>query len=85
MNKVSNNRHTKVDREAHRPQLYAKNYRLLRNAESGSNSLPQGRAQELVIKYQIVNPENTHTSNIIQSEQVEFIYLGVNMYMHMCM
>lgn len=39
---------------------------LHKKTESGRNSLPQGRPYQLVIQYQRVWPENTHTSNIIK-------------------
>ena len=38
-------RHVKLDRgKSMRLQLYVKNYRQLKNAENGRNSLPQERA-----------------------------------------
>lgn len=52
-----------------RLQLYTKNYRQPKNAESRRNRLTQRKAHLLAVQYQIVNPENTHTSNI-QTEQV---------------
>lgn len=55
-----NNGHAKVDRrKSMKAQPYTEKYRLLRNAERGRNSLPQLRKQQLVTRYQIVNPENT--------------------------
>lgn len=48
-------------------------HKELRNAESGRNSPIQGRAPQLVIPYLLASPENVHTSNIIQTEQVVFI------------
>lgn len=61
--------HAKLDRPAFSP---TKNYRQLRDAESRRNSLTQGRAHALGIQYQMVGPENVHTSNIIQTEQAIF-------------
>ena len=54
---------------------YTENYGQLRHAESGRNSLPQGRARQLVIPYQMVSPENIHARNIIQTEQAVAMYL----------
>ena len=34
---------------------------VTRNAENGRNSLPQGKAHQLVIRYQVVSPENIDT------------------------
>ena len=74
--KDNNNRHAKVEEEVPmRLQPYTKNYRPLRDAESGRNSLPQGRAHQLVIQYQMVSLENRHTHNIIQAEQGVFMYI----------
>ena len=42
-----------------------KELKTLRNAESGRNSLPQGRAHQLVIQDQEVHPKDIHSSNII--------------------
>jgi hypothetical protein len=44
-----------------RPQPYTENCRPLRKAESRRNSLPQERARQLLIQYQMVSPEHTHT------------------------
>ena len=60
-NNDDTNRHDNMGREnIRRPQPSTKNYQQLRNAESGKNSLPQGRTQQLVIQYQMVNPENVY-------------------------
>lgn len=68
-----NERYTKVDggrvRVDYRPQPYRKNYEKLK---VGGNSLPQGRVHQLVIQFQMVSPENTHTTNIIMTEKVIF-------------
>lgn len=40
--------------------------------ESGRKSLIRGRAHRLVSQYQMVSPENVHTGNIIQANQVIF-------------
>lgn len=64
------------DGELSRPQPYTTSYRQLRNGESGS-SLPHGRVHWLIIQYQMVNPENIHAINIIQTKQVEFTYLRI--------
>lgn len=50
------------------------NYKLLRNAGAVQGGLPQRRLQQSVVQNQISRPENIHTGNIIQDEQV--IYLG---------
>lgn len=51
-----------------RVQPYIKNYRQIMNAENTENSLSQGRVYQLIIQYQMVNPDNTHTINIIETE-----------------
>lgn len=48
------------------------------DAESGSNSLPQRRAGQLLIQYQTKVPGNT---SIIETEQV--IFRDINVYAHM--
>lgn len=52
------------------PQSHTKFYRQLRHAESGRNSLAQGRAHRLAVQYQAVSPENIHMGSIKQTEQV---------------
>lgn len=52
-------------------QPYTKDYSSLGNAESGRNR-PQGRAHQLVSQYQTVTPEDMHTSDTIQTEQIAF-------------
>lgn len=40
---------------------------------------------QLVIQYQLVSPENKHTSNIIDTEQDIYVYvscLGISTYKH---
>lgn len=44
-------------------------HRQLRNADSGKNGPPQGRARQLVIQDQI------HTNNIIETKHVIFMCL----------
>lgn len=50
------------------------------STEKSRNSL--GRVHQLVIKYQIVSPENLPTSNTIESEQMALMYLVIYMYKH---
>lgn len=57
------------------PQPYTKNYRQLRNTESGRNSLPQGKAHQLVMYYQM-----SALKTYIQVRHIEFMYLGVCIY-----
>lgn len=54
------------------PQPYTKNDRQLRDSESGSSSLLQGIAHQLVVQFQKLSHENVYTSNIIQTRQVIF-------------
>lgn len=54
-----------------KPQPCMKNYRQLRN-EGVRYSLPQGRARQQIIQYQMVSSESTHSSYIIQAKQVVF-------------
>jgi hypothetical protein len=60
-------------------------YQQLRSAKSGRNSLPQGRAHQLVIQHQVVSHEIIHASNIMQINQVAFICLGIYISIHMYM
>lgn len=41
-----------------------------KDAESGRNGLPHGTAHPLVIQYQMLSPEDVHTSNIIHTDHV---------------
>ena len=60
LNQGNNNRLAEGDKgKTRRPTLH-KDYRQLRNEERGRNSLPQGRAHQLVIQYPIVSPANMH-------------------------
>jgi hypothetical protein len=78
---VSKDNNAKEDKKMfRRPQPCSKNCRQLRSAESGMNSLPQGRACQLVIQYQIGTPEKVHTNNIMQNKQVGLIYLRIYIY-----
>lgn len=52
-------------RKIMRPQPCTNNCRKLRNPESGSRSLNQGRVHQLVIQYKVFRPEHVHRSNII--------------------
>lgn len=47
-----------------KPQPYTKSYSQLRNAESRRNILALGKM------HQLLSPENTHASNITQTEEV---------------
>lgn len=38
---------------------------------------PRGRDHQTVIEYQAVNPENIHMNNVIWTEQVTLMYLGM--------
>lgn len=51
-------------------QPYKENGRQIRNAEHGSNSLPQGSTRLLVIQYQMIIPENIQTDNSFQIERM---------------
>jgi hypothetical protein len=66
----------------HNPEQRKKIYKQLRSA-NGRNSLPQGRAHQLIIQYQIFSPENICIQgNIIQTEQVALMYLGTHTHTH---
>lgn len=62
-----------------RLQSYTKKYRQLVYVENGRNSIPQGKAHQLIVQCQKVSPKNIHTGKIIHTEQVT---LEINM--HMC-
>lgn len=51
--------------------LCIENYRLLRNAESGGKSSSE-MSTLIGYQYQMVSPENIHTSNTIKTEKVIF-------------
>lgn len=42
---------------------------IQRNVKNWRNCLPQGREHQLLMKYQIIIPENIHAINISQGEQ----------------
>lgn len=65
-----------------RPLNYTKNCKELKKGRSRRDGLPQGRVQQLVLKHQMVNPENIHTNNIIQSNQVIFKKIYAYTYLH---
>lgn len=83
LNKDNTNKHAKLDgRKPRRPQFYTKSYIQLRKAGSRSGDLPQERAYQLAFQYQMVRPENIHTSNIIWTEHaLRNIDFYINTYM----
>jgi hypothetical protein len=58
------------------PKENSKNYRQLRNAESRRNSLPQGRAHELVVQYQMVSLR-FQTNVQVTLHRPQRLYLGI--------
>lgn len=58
-----------------RPELYTTNYRYIRNADCGNNSISH---KNTAIGYSF--PENIHTNNTWDPEKVVFIYLGIYRY-----
>lgn len=77
-NKASNKRHAEVHRgKPGRAQPCIKNYTQLRNARRRNKS-SLGKSTQLVTQYQMVSPENIHTRNIIQTEQVIWGGQGCN-------
>lgn len=70
-----------IDKErTRRPQSHTKHDKKLRNTRSERNSLPKGWAHQFVIKYQMASSGNIHTSNIIQTDIIVFMYIGVYAY-----
>lgn len=59
--------------------------REIQKREEAKKQSPQERVHQLVTPCRMVSPERMHTSNTTQSEQIAFIYLGVYMYIHICM
>lgn len=55
--------------KAHRLQLYMKNWRNLRNAESGRGGLPSGKHQA-IFPCHMVSPEKIHTNNTMWTEHI---------------
>lgn len=47
-------------------------HKRLSKTGSRRGALPQGRAHQWAVQCQVVSPENTHASNILQTEQVVF-------------
>lgn len=41
-------------------------------------------SHQLATQYQMLGPKHIHTSNVIQTEQVVFMYLGKYMYLFTC-
>lgn len=71
LSKDNTHGHDKADGERPiRPQSYRKNYRKWREAWSRKGGPSQGRKLQLVVQYQIVNPENIHRSNIIYGQEM---------------
>lgn len=60
LDKNHTNKHANMGPGKPTKGLNTQNYKQLRNSESGRNHLPQGRAHQLIIQYQMVSPE-THT------------------------
>lgn len=56
------------------------NYKKLRDVESRRNSLIQGRVHQLTVSINAHPWKHVHTRNIIQTEQILFIYLEIHMY-----
>lgn len=78
LTKDNNNRHDCEVMGRAKPMMsesYTNNYKQLRNAENGKNSLPQGRTHCLLILYQIALK-----TYIIQIKHVVFMCLGIYMY-----
>jgi hypothetical protein len=75
-------RHAHMDRGLMSHQPFMKNYSQLRNAESRRNPLPQRRAHQLIILYQVASSEDTHTSTATQTEQVIFRYNCLYIYVY---
>jgi hypothetical protein len=65
-----------------RPQCYTRNYRQLRSAGSGRGA--PGKRTPTGFQYQVVRPEDIHTSNIIWTEQVIFRNIYMYVYIYMC-
>lgn len=81
--KDSTNRHANVETVGEAQDASTKSYRQLRNAESRINSFYQGKSRQCVVLYQAFSPDDTHTSNIIQSEHVVILMcLAAHAYAH---
>lgn len=63
-------------------QPYTKNYRQVKSTEKRRNSLPQGRAHELVSQCCMVSSKKIHTSNTVQIEKVILRYMHIHICMH---
>lgn len=69
-------------KKVHTTSTIQNSCRQLRNSEGRRHGLLWGKVQQLIIHYQIVNPVNMHTSNVMLIELVIFVYLGI--YIHIC-
>lgn len=59
-----------------------KNYRQLRDAESGKNIILQWRLHKIVTRWHVVMPENIYRDNII--EIYHYIW-NLHIYIYICM
>jgi hypothetical protein len=59
--------------------LYKKIYKQQRNAVSKQNSVYWERTHQLVTLYQIISHFKIHKGNIMQNNQVVFMFLGIYM------
>lgn len=76
-------KHTNIERGKPWGLDPKENYRHLRTVASRRNRLPEGRAHQLINQYQVGSPKNhIHITNIIQTQQVTFIYIWMCLHTH---
>lgn len=82
LNEDINNRHANMDggRVSHQVSIYTKSYRQPRHAEGRRNGLPQGRAHQLDIQYQMVLVVKTYVQILWYRQQVVVTDLGMYVY-----
>lgn len=79
LNEDINNRHANMDagRVSHQVSTYTKSYRQPRHAEGRRNGLPQGRAHQLDIQYQMILVVKTYVQILWYRQQVVVTDLGM--------
>ena len=85
LSKDSNYRYPRVDwRKPTRPQNCKKNSRQLRNAENLRNNLPQRKAGQLAVQYQMVSSGNIRRGNTISIPIRQVLFRNMYVCMHAC-
>lgn len=68
--------------KAHEDSILHKEIQETKDCWEQETNLPQGIVHQLGIQNKMVTPENIHTNNIIQTEQVVFTYLEIQIHIY---